>query len=316
MYIRLTLGGLALGAAMLAAACHDSPAATTPVVAFDATQVLARVNPPAAVFEQPIFASFNASLSFFEGSFRSTLASGTISDAAKGKTFVYDVASRSYVEDPTATGAPANGVRYVLYVWTPGTGAPASPLTRIGYTDIAPVADAAGQAMEIDLFRDHPFLVPANFIVRHSVVNGTSVFSVAGAATDGITSDDEITVDGTESGPDGHHVLVYNAAIASTALHVNWAEQLTSDQASGTQTGQLDLRYDGHIFSDQGTQAGIDLTVDGSLYARILPPVSGDATRYVRPDGTPLPASEIGALNALLDRVLSATFFWIGLAYP
>lgn len=316
MPIRLIFRQLSLGAAVLLPACHDGTVAPTPVVSFDATKVLARVDPLAAVFDQPIFASFDASLSFFEGAFRSTGGAAPISDSARGRTFVYDAVSRAYIVDPSAVGAPANGVRYVLYEWRPGAGAPSSPLTRIGYTDIAPMTDAQGQATEIVLFRDHPFLVPADFIVRHSVANGTNVFSVAGSATDGITSDDEISVNGTESGPDLQHSLVYNASIVSTSLNVRWAEQLASDQVTGRQSGTLDLRYDGHVFSDQSTQSGFDLTVDGSLYARILSPVDGDATRYVRSDGTPLPTPEVAALNALLNRVVSATFFWIGLAYP
>src|SRR5690242_18761507 len=145
---------LAFGAAMLAG-CHDSAVAPGPVT-FDASHALARVNPLAAVFDQPIFVSFNAALTFFEGNFRSTFAASVspaspellgvdlratrslaslsgvraaaIPDGAKGKTFVYDVGSHSYIIDATATGAPANGVRYVLYQWGAGTGAPASPL--------------------------------------------------------------------------------------------------------------------------------------------------------------------------------------------
>jgi len=337
---------LALAAAMVAG-CHDSAVAPRPVT-FDASHALARVNPLAAVFDQPIFVSFNAALTFFEGNFRSTFAASAspvspsplgvdlrttralvslagvraaaIPDGAKGKTFVYDVGSHAYIIDVTATGAPANGVRYVLYQWGAGTGAPALPLTRIGYVEITQVGTAAttgSDIAEVVLFRDHPFLVPADFMVRHSTNNGVNVFGIEGSAVDGITSDDVITVEGTESGSDGHHVLVYNTTISSTSLGVTTVEQLTSDQASGSQSGKLEVRYDGHTFSDESVASGAEVKVDGSLYARVLFPAAPETqTRYVRPDGTALSAQEVVDLNALLERVIVALFIWIGLAFP
>jgi len=331
---------------VLGAACHDGTTiVTTPSVAFDAQNALARFDPLAAVFDQPIFKSFDAALSFFEGDFRSTppaaivapsakplgtpflamrllaplgaVTANDIADGARGKTFVYDVASRSYVVDRSATGAPANGVRYVLYDWAPGTGAPATPLARIGYTDIAPITGSNGELTEVVVFRDHPFLVPADFIVRHAVVNGANVFGIEGSATDGFTSDDNVAVDGSYSGADGRHLLIYNTTIASTSLGVSSVEQLTFDQANATQTGALELRYDGHRFTDQSVSAGTELTFDGLLYARVFFPTSPDmAPRYLKPDGTPLTAPEIANLTALLDRAQVASFFWENLAYP
>lgn len=213
------------------------------------------------------------------------LDASNIPDGALGKTFVYDLSSRSYVADPSATGAPANGVRYILYDWAPGTGSPAIPLACIGYTDIISIASSSGELTEVVLFRDHPFLVPADFVVRHVVVTGANVFGIGGSATDGFTSDDGIVVDGSDRGVNGHHLLVYNTTIASTSLGVSSVEQLTFDQANAAQSGALELRYDGHRFTVQSVSAGTELQFDGLL-------------------------------NALLDRAQVASFFWDNLAYP
>ena len=51
-----------------------------------------------------------------------------------GKTFVYDASTRTYVPDATRTGAPPNGVRFVLYE-TAANGDPV-PGREIGYADL------------------------------------------------------------------------------------------------------------------------------------------------------------------------------------
>src|SRR5262245_47523409 len=167
MRITRHFGGALLCAALtLAAACHDQSTAPHNPGTFDAAQALTKVQPVTAVVDQSIMHSFDRALTYFEQFLRSTpsltlgsagtpaglglrlsqtlapaadLRADAIPDDDKGKTFVYDVAANTYVPDPTATGAPASGVRYVLYAWVEGQQAPPLPLTRIGYVDIAPV---------------------------------------------------------------------------------------------------------------------------------------------------------------------------------
>ena len=54
---------------------------------------------------------------------------------ALGKTFEYDVVTDRYVAG-LRTGAPANGVRFVLYAVDPITKAPVEPLVETGYVDL------------------------------------------------------------------------------------------------------------------------------------------------------------------------------------
>ena len=299
----------------LAAACRDSTSPAPVPISFDAAHARARVEPLAKIFDQPIFISFQGALTHFEGYFRS---GGSLPDNVKGKTFVYDVGSQSYVIDPAASGVPAGEVRFVLYAWDGGNGRPAAPLTRAGYVDLADVSTGATapRQVEVIVVREAPRLVAADFVVMHNVANGVNVFGIEGSATDGFTVG-IVELDGTLSGAPGQHHLVYNVRLGNSPEDLSASEQLISDQATASQGGSLALVYDGHTFSDQSVGNGTELRFDGSLYARVLFPTNPqEQTRYVRPDGTSLPADDVANVSALLERVVVANFFWINLAWP
>ena len=329
--------------AAFAVACH---ADTSPreAASFDARHVLEKVNPIAAVFDQPILQSFDAALSFYEGFFRSSMttsltlaphsrfavgltarlspvarvSAALIPDGDKGKTFVYDPGSGSYVADAGASGAPANGVRFVLYAWDGSNGRPAAPLARLGYVDIAPGegATSSEDQTELVIIRDTPFLPIADFVVSHQTNTQASTFAIAGSATDGLTVD-IISLDGSVTGGQGQHHLVYNTTLASSPPVVSTSEQLVSDQATASQTGKLLLAYEGHTFTDESVATGAEIRIDGGLYASVeFPQATTDDTRYLRPDGSSLSQQEVADLNSLLDRVIIANFFWINLSWP
>ena len=338
---------LIVACAALVAACHDQAVAPRPATPFDAQHAIGKVSPLTAVFEQDIFASFDVTLDFTGGYFDSgTAASGDLAPHfhgfdtrvtrtlapvtrlnasgiptdVRGKTFIYDVTTHTYVVDPTATGAPSSGVRYVMYRWFAGTGGPEMPLTRIGYVDIAPVGTGIGspQMTQVVVKRDTPALTAADFVVVHGTNAGTATFGITGSATDGTTRVD-VNLAGTYGGATGAHQLVFNTALSSSALDVSTIEQLTFDQATASQGGRLELHYDGHKFSDDAAPSGLgrELKFDGELYARVV--VSnqqGDGLQYLKPDGTSLTTQEIVDLNDLLNGVVATNFFWINLAWP
>ena len=315
MRFNFSLRRALVGTMMLAAACHDSTSPAPPVISFDAAHARARVEPLAKIFDQPIFTSFQGAMSQFETFFRS---GGSIPANLKGKTFVYDVASQTYVIDPAAGGVPAGEVRFVLYAWETGSGRPATPLTRAGYVDLADVSTGATgpRLVELYIVREGPRTVVADFVVMHNVVNGVSQFGIEGSATDGFTVG-IVELDGTQSGAPGAHHLVYNVNLTTSPTDVSAVEQLIYDQPTASQSGSLALTYDGHTFSDQSVGNGTELKYDGSLYARVLFPTnSQEQTRYLRPDGSSLTADEITNVDALLERAVVANFFWVNLAWP
>lgn len=337
----------ALLVATIAAAGCGSDRATAPhPVSFDASDALARLEPVAAIFDQPIFSSFTGAEGFFESFFRSPaaatlawasstrggmqlgiarsltlgpehVATNTIPDDEKGKTFVWDVSTRMYVPDPTVAGAPASGVRFTLYVWDPVNG-PILPLTKVGYVDIAPPdgADASVDQAEVVIERDVPRAIVADFVVTHRSSAGIDSFSIEGSATDTRTVA-VIALDGTYGGAAGQHHLIYNTNLSASPPGVSAIEQLIYDQPTASQSGHLELDYDGHRLTDETVSTGADIKFDGNLYAHVLFSAGvSDQTLYVRPDGTSLTSQEIASVNALLNRAVVANFFWINLAYP
>lgn len=340
---------LVVGALVSAAACHDETAPTLAPQKFDAAQALTRVRPLTTITDQSILHSFDRALTYFEQLFRSTpsLALGSagapatlklslsrtlapvaeiranaIPDGDKGKTFVYDVGTNTYVPDPDATGAPASGVRFVLYAWVEGEVLPPLPLTRVGYVDIAPIGPGGGtgtpQLTEVAVVRDTPRLTVTDFVVMHATNAGVDHFGIDGTATDGQTTID-VALDGTHTVTSGNHQLLFDVRLSSAALGVSAHEQLTFDQVTASQGGRLDLMYDGHTFSDQAAATGMgrDLEFDGELYARVLFSDNlGSDLQYLKPDGTSLTPQEIADLSALLEPVVVANFFWINAVWP
>lgn len=308
--------GIAVVATLaLAASCHDSTSPAPRPISFDAAHARARVEPLAKIFDQPIFTSFQGAMSNFESYFRS---GGSIPDSVLGKTFVYDEALQTYVIDPSAGGVPAGEVRFALYAWAAGSGRPATPLTRTGHVDLANVSTGAAAPRQVEVFvaRESPFLPVADFVVMHNVVNGVSTFGIEGSATDGFTVG-LVELNGSQSGADGQHHLVYNVSLTTSPADVSAVEQLIYDQPTASQSGSLALSYDGHTFSDASVGNGTELKFDGSLYARVLFPTNPqEQTRYLRPDGSSLTAEEIANVDGLLERVGVANFFWINLAWP
>lgn len=64
------------------------------------------------------------------------LAASSMPSQYLGKTLVYDELDRLYLVDPSRAGAPAGGVRFVVYEMDLDAGSPVVPLTEVGYLDV------------------------------------------------------------------------------------------------------------------------------------------------------------------------------------
>ncbi|MEO8621564.1 MAG: hypothetical protein ABI625_10895 [bacterium] len=307
--------GVLVATLALTAACHDDASVNPRVEPFDAAGALAKFEPVAAVLDQGVFKSFYGALPVFEHFFRSGDSSPGIPPGVLGQTFVYDPTSKLYVVDQHATGAPANGVRFVLYAWEQTQLAPASPLTRLGYVDLAPANGGnSGEATRILMVRDAGQTAIADFVVAHGFTADIQSFGIAGSATDGTTTMN-ISLDGTRTAANPHH-LVFDVTLSSQALGIRAVERLTFDQATAAQGEKLELNYDGHTLTDENVGNGLEVKYDGALYSNVVFATGGQATKYLKPDGSTLADHEVVDLNALLNRVVSTNFFWIELVWP
>lgn len=117
----------------------------------------------------------------------------------RGKVYVHDAQNR-YVEDPDATGAPAQGFRIMLYPWNasaaPGEQWGASP---IGYADVIDEGTASEERLVVNMF-------------ANGGANPVIAFAIADAPTAGGSAD---TLSGTVNAAGGR-TMSYRFASLTT----------------------------------------------------------------------------------------------------
>jgi hypothetical protein len=100
---------------------------------------------------------------------RSQIVAPQLPLAIRGTTFVLDSVTLEYVADSTRSGAPATGVRFLLYETDPASRQPL-PEREIGYADLTDEADAADPAIALRL---QAAIAGATRLDYHVVVVGT-----------------------------------------------------------------------------------------------------------------------------------------------
>jgi hypothetical protein len=110
-----------------------------------------------------------------------------------GKTFVWDVTLDKYVQS-TQTGAPANGVRFLLYTVDQATGMPIEPLQALGNVDLTdestPAADILGVLVKFGSTTVADYTISA-------VVTTTSLSLTASGSLFGQTNRVDFTLENT-----------------------------------------------------------------------------------------------------------------------
>jgi len=232
-----------------------------------------------------------------------------------GKTFEWDVVDDRY-EMTTRTGAPENGVLFVLYTINPTTLQPAEPLVEVGTVSITQGGTA-----------DSP---SATLTVRNTA--GTSVFSYT-ATRGGTPSVPSFNVSGNAGvGP--------NAATFSLSVGVNvinrtvtadWrttiaARALTTRTTLGInpQTGAISLRgimqrglrrveISGSFNSEFGGQ--LTVKVGDRTFARIV--LNGeDSVAITNAEGQPLTPEEEATLELIFEWFQSSLTWYTALLDP
>jgi hypothetical protein len=188
-----------------------------------------------------------------------------------GKTFVYDPALDEYVVDPDRTGAPANGVRFILYQ----VDAQDRPRgTEIGYADL--LDEGAGSATGVKL----------RWVVAES---GKTVLDYR-TSVDGTDGDGRITVDGF---------------VVDDSARLDFSVDVRGRRSGGKELLDMDfdLRVDSRQFRVTGEVRGME-DGDGKGSGSVVVAVKHQAhSLRLELDGTP------GAVNGSIavDGELFAT---------
>jgi hypothetical protein len=224
--------------------------------------------------------------------------------AVAGKTFVYDPLAAGYVASDLS-GAPTNGVRFLLYAVNPITFEPTDPLTEIGHVDLIDLSSGSTQAARVLVVSEG--ITYINYTVSASSGTSSGRVTVIGYVTDGIYQVN-VNLRSTISFTAGL-TLTYSLTVPERDVAIN----LTVSASDITQpTGTIDINLvmsgpNGTVrmigeFSD--TSGLLNITINGNAFATIT--TSGSTTTIVRNDGTPLTDEELLALQGVFDMQAGA----------
>ena len=99
-----------------------------------------------------------------------------------GRTLVYDPDGNSYKIDSTRTGAPPDGVRFILYAFD--FLRPSLPLTEIGHLDIVDASTAS--TINVSMTADVQGATLLNYAVTGSLTETRASLAAAGFVSDGV----------------------------------------------------------------------------------------------------------------------------------
>jgi hypothetical protein len=214
-----------------------------------------------------------------------------------GATFVWNT-GQGYVEDPNATGAPANGIRLILYTVNPLTREPVQPLDPRGYLDITDESTVSTDALHlVAVWEDVTYL---DYVASAVTTTSSLTLSAEGFVSNGT---DQVDFDLTFT-------------VTSTSVSVDYL--LTHDQGAVQLTGSITAdTIDVVLTVDDGdNQVALDVTITESTVVGTIE-YNGDVAveiggtpeepTWTRPDGTPLTQAELAALVAfgeLIDEII------------
>ncbi|MFQ5690744.1 MAG: hypothetical protein ACE5HQ_10780 [Gemmatimonadota bacterium] len=226
----------------------------------------------------------------------------------RGTTFVLDPETRQYVPDPDRTGAPPNGLRFILYAVNPFTGEPVVT-AEIGHADLTDEGDSLPDAVALRLRIVSEGTTFLDYTVQAGGSETGGALSVAGFVRDRETRLEFDIAVTTKSDPNGEsadvsfHLMIPQRRFAAdgTVAHVNG------------QTGQADrielavrVGEDTIGFTATQTETAVDatFTVNGRVFATL----TGDPMNpeVLGADGRKLTREEARALNdiaSLTDTV-------------
>jgi len=219
-----------------------------------------------------------------------------------GTTFEFDPVAEQYVAS-SRTGAPANGVRFILYAIDPVTRRPASPLNELGFVDVIDLSTATSVALRVVVVSGT--VTYLDYSVSASGTSEGGTVTISGFASDGSTRANFVlntTLSSTASGT--QFVIDFNLTVPSRDFAVTYTATFQT-QGTGEPTVTLDLTISGpngtvNLAGTAGSGGGtFTVKVNGDLFATITEG-SGDPV-ITGAGGEPLTPEEASTLREILD---------------
>ena len=315
---------MASGALAVLAACSDSNAPGQPTT-FNSRQVKDGLATVEQVGASPVLKSFQALGGQIGASAGATASSGTdryvaavrnivgilqpqtqaalipiIRSSMLGKTLVYDPATKKYIASDR-TGAPANGVRFILYQ----NDASNQPIVgqEIGAADLTDqkAASLTSAGLRLVVTSNGKTFLDYGFDLSGPVA--VAVVNVAGYMSDGTDRVDfKITTTGQLFGRGGTATIDAKLEVAAKQFAIT--AKVKGPAGGGTGPTEIDLTVtagsDVIMVSSRGTESAIDakVMVNGKLFATVT---GTSANPIIRGDGgRELTTEELAALGEVV----------------
>jgi hypothetical protein len=219
-----------------------------------------------------------------------------------GATFVWDGTTNAYVQSDL-TGAPSNGVRFLLYAVDPVTLQVVEPAVEVGYVDILDQSTSASTGFRVKVVEGS--VVYLDYTVAANAASTGGLVTVSGFASNGSTLAN-FTLKNTISENAGGLVLAldYDLNVPSRGVSLNWTA--TFANISDTETVvTLDLGISGpngqvRLVGTYGATGGsFSVKVNGDLFATVTLNDSGQTVTGA--GGAALTAEEEATLHDIMN---------------
>jgi len=245
-----------------------------------------------------------------------SLSSGPIiPDPVLGQTFEWDTLSNAYAAT-SRTGAPTNGVRFILYAVNSITGQPTEPVVEVGFVDL--MDESSGNTLRLHVqvkgaggtptYLDYTATIVSNnsatftATVNGSLSNGapglelkTLTFNLSFQVTaTAVTSSSSFDLNNPSVGVDVYERLT----LTQSGIRVTVDFRFTRPGELVRITGTVTLAASQNIFTVTGD---LIVTVNGGIFARLH--TDGQTEQWTKHDGTALTADEQEALVNLFNAM-------------
>ena len=231
-------------------------------------------------------------------------AGPVISGFRRGTTFVYDPTSGEYRPDPDRSGAPSNGVRFILYEQaadgTPQLGG------EVGYADLLDEGDGSAEdvALRVRVVREEEAVL--DYLTTVDWAPGRAAITAEGFVQgDRGRLDFDVKLRGSDGNGLRESELLFDLAVDSRSLSVTGRVQGTDEGDDDMGEVELEILHGSNVLgvTTSGENGVLDgsVAVNGEPFAVFQGP-EGDLD-ITAPDGSALTWAEGLALQRAVDVV-------------
>jgi hypothetical protein len=222
-----------------------------------------------------------------------------IPTAVAGKTFVYDIATGTYIPSDRELLA-SNIVRFILYALDPVTLAPADPLVETGYVDLIDRSVGTTQAAQVIVVSGNTTYLDYNITATSTASSGR--VTVIGYVSDGsrranLNLRSVLTFTGGLT-------LSYSLTVPDREVSIGLTLSASDiSQPTGTISVNLLIKGPNGTVAMTGqftsTTGVLHVRISGASFATIT--TNGTTTTITRDDGQPLSDDELQAMNRVFE---------------